>query len=98
MELFTNSSQGILIVVLLSRDLHLEGTVCCFTCGDTREFQVYDVLDLFTLARIVGAPLVASHQLEFEILDVFFALCIVCDDANLCSFSEIVLVLVEENL
>ena len=87
-------------------DLNCEDAVGSLTCFAAVELMIHEVHDLLTMAvrfksrcTITGvSALVAANKLELEVLDVFIALGVVGDDTNLDLLTQIVLVLVKENL
>lgn len=86
-------------------DLNCEDAVDSLTCFAAVELMIHEVHDLLTMVvlflrctiRSVSA-LVAANKLELKVLDVFIALGVVGDDTDLDLLTQIVLVLVKENL
>lgn len=105
-EACLNSVIVTFLVLLLHWDLNREEAVRRLPCFDSVELVIDNIDDLLTLvtyelALKIVTPLsafITTHKLELEVFDIFIALGIVSDDTNSHLFTEIVLVLVEEDL
>lgn len=98
-------SQVLCVKFLLCWNRDGENTIDSLACFAAIKLVVHDVYDLlyafsscFRVTIVSVSCLVASNKLELEVLDVFLALGVVGNDSHLDLFTEIVLVLVKENL